>query len=1153
MLQHPTRSFLSAMAISSSFGSAALPGLWPNEQPPAVVHQPAVTEALSGVPGHQSTIKSHVVASRVADEISRNDKDWGYSNLLAIRAIGRGDARTVYMLSELAGRYGHSEQPLTADELREIVRGSAERFDRTYQPLSSEQSWERPGWSKMIGAAHPAAGVSQAFVDAYIVPRLSPSDEVLRDEQVRFLGVKAQLLSPEIVVGVARATQVHSEQDASYAQVIGELLEVAPRGGESLMPPRSLGRTTTELAVSAPDLLPALRAYEALYESDGAIPEPPATTSSRAKSTPAGRDGPAAADPRVTGIPEPITALPSYDKGRSSAQQYAQVSASRQEIETKLADPTILPEMRVAMSAEYSKALRVEEEHRQKALRDHRAFMSEASALSGLVGGFAFFTNDPGARRGLEVASGFTQAYLGIFDAVSLYDLKEIGTTALAAAVTGNVTSILRIMSGAGGDPTVAQLQALRADIYRLGTEMHDRFDQVDAKLNRLFEHMVEGFDSLERGIDSLQASLVGIEATLGEVLQNQHRLELSVEATAAFIRAREEFTDFGALRFSDRNPPAHIDYGRVFRAVHEWAVGSTGRAIAAHMLVRAGGDTSFSGVRGVQDHSVIDSVIQGSLPGPGAEIGPGRTASAALDRIDYLLSVLRTEGVLSPEAIPAESAAAGLLAPRLPLVNASTWLSMSSLLQEVALRAHRQGIDVDPRWAADLSKEGEALTRAIDGLRDLSVMTSMLRTYDKLAAEYVAALDDYASSYLVLRGVSASNLWEGPATISVTGVSPLPDSIIVYGGAREEVRPLPVNAQSFVPQIVHEAAILGFGIPKLSVNFRFTDHVESTDEFESRDMIRTRITRKARAIVTAELYLQRADGSNVVFRTHSINDPNRWDCRDFSREEAFRLGIQHWDWYHKALFVHPTQQWDHTPGLDSITQWVNAEKTRRAESVREQMKSTLLSVHASGQHAPELAVKVQAVQRAAARLDGWTATMHDLVAIAYPEAALDDEVRKLLANLPTIGSLTGLAGSYSGQDQTGTGMDYLPAYMARELRINLGYRDGYMLTCAGRFNAGAVQIPTTQELSDIELLYRNPEARMLVEGAEVLNLAHRNVPLGYHLTPKHFDGRRIPTAEFVDLRGGLPGALMRLRAETKEARRSVIEDMLERLRWETK
>jgi len=156
----------------------------------------------------------------------------------------------------------------------------------------------------------------------------------------------------------------------------------------------------------------------------------------------------------------------------------------------------------------------------------------------------AFHALDPKSLKSLTQWSQWSDWIFGDggSELSALYNsVKGIvsSTNAIAAAV-GSVMDMFTD-HGAKADPAVLQqLAELKRLLSQMREEMHERFDLVDTKLDKIFLTMVDGLGAIDGKLTSIDHAIAQVQLALGNLQQQVGGLSLTMQAYLADLSRQE-------------------------------------------------------------------------------------------------------------------------------------------------------------------------------------------------------------------------------------------------------------------------------------------------------------------------------------------------------------------------------------------------------------------------------------------------------------------------------------------------------------------------------------------------------------------------------------------------------------------------------------
>jgi hypothetical protein len=216
---------------------------------------------------------------------------------------------------------------------------------------------------------------------------------------------------------------------------------------------------------------------------------------------------------------------------------------------------------------------------------EHRLKLQVAGSAINIVSTLASYI-DPEVGKQISVignsALQIAEAYSSWSKAVAgLGTLDALGSLS-TAAMTGNVISaVLNVVSLFGpAQPTPEQMileeiGKLRQQVSELRTEMHDRFDRVDAQLNTIYTTLQDRFDKIDLRLGKIEGDIEEVQQTLVRLEQTLSRIERnSFEFLDATNRRPLLNAINGGLGYRERTGlamPYQPDFLRYENDFHSW------------------------------------------------------------------------------------------------------------------------------------------------------------------------------------------------------------------------------------------------------------------------------------------------------------------------------------------------------------------------------------------------------------------------------------------------------------------------------------------------------------------------------------------------------------------------------------------------------
>jgi HAMP domain-containing protein len=217
--------------------------------------------------------------------------------------------------------------------------------------------------------------------------------------------------------------------------------------------------------------------------------------------------------------------------------------------------------------------------------QEHRLKLQVAQSTINIVATLASYIDPELGKQisvignsALQIAEAYSSWSKAVAGLGTLDALGSLGT----AAMTGNVISaVLNVVSLFGpSQPTPEQMileeiGKLRQQVNELRTEMHDRFDRVDAQLNTIYTTLQDRFDKIDLRLGKIEGDIEEVQQTLGRLEQSLSRIERnSFEFLDATNRRPLLNAINGGLGYRERtglDMPYQPDFVRYENDFHSW------------------------------------------------------------------------------------------------------------------------------------------------------------------------------------------------------------------------------------------------------------------------------------------------------------------------------------------------------------------------------------------------------------------------------------------------------------------------------------------------------------------------------------------------------------------------------------------------------
>lgn len=234
------------------------------------------------------------------------------------------------------------------------------------------------------------------------------------------------------------------------------------------------------------------------------------------------------------------------------------------------------------------------------------AFRSSISILSTLTGVLSPQLAQQVAVIG-DSALQIGESLHGWLSAVSgldtLTDVASLSTVIMTGNVLGAVMNVVSLFGDKGPTPDqmiLEEIGKLRQEVNQLRTEMHDRFDRIDAELNAIYTTMQERFDLIDIQLGKINGRLDAIQETLLALDLRLSRLERNTFELIDAVGRRPLLAAInGGLGYQARTGlpmPYEPQFVEFENALHTWgtlhafdalAIGPSQRDYSAGALLR--------------------------------------------------------------------------------------------------------------------------------------------------------------------------------------------------------------------------------------------------------------------------------------------------------------------------------------------------------------------------------------------------------------------------------------------------------------------------------------------------------------------------------------------------------------------------------------
>jgi hypothetical protein len=379
-----------------------------------------------------------------------------------------------------------------------------------------------------------------------------------------------------------------------------------------------------------------------------------------------------------------------------------------------------------------SEAREAEAAAREKAARDNELRIAGVRSSVYILSTLLDYVDPQAGEAFRVVGNGFAQVLQSLTQFtdnwVASPDLRGFTTAILAGDLLAVGMSFIPLFTRETADPVLAQIERIGELVEDLSTEMHDRFDRVDAALNQVFAAMAAGFDQLDRRLVGATQKVVTLQAQLVDLERDLHALETNLVEllTAGFRRSFWEAVN-GGLGYQRRTGRAmtydtYLFYENIF---YTWAVSNSRDPLAT------------GGTEG-RRYGTADLWFELSKP---------------LDRnLNYLSNLTVTWG-LDPFAKTVA-----------PLPNPQDWALAARAYAELAAEWPAHAIKVSPQRMANVIGTGAEVEEVVSELaaarpaarRDY--LRTALARYRTLTGDVETAFAAAEQQYMVANQIN--NLW---------------------------------------------------------------------------------------------------------------------------------------------------------------------------------------------------------------------------------------------------------------------------------------------------------------------------------------------------------------------------------------------------------
>ena len=158
------------------------------------------------------------------------------------------------------------------------------------------------------------------------------------------------------------------------------------------------------------------------------------------------------------------------------------------------------------------------------------------------------------------------RAVFGVHAGLKTYELAAdlganmgLATTALAGNFVGAALGLVDALLGAPSPEQVlmGQMERLSEQVEQMRQEMHQRFDFVDARLDNILTHVVDGFRVVGVNLDDISLELRTAQGRLATVIRGQRDIEELIVRRTAVLRKAISNLDLALAGCRITPPPA--------------------------------------------------------------------------------------------------------------------------------------------------------------------------------------------------------------------------------------------------------------------------------------------------------------------------------------------------------------------------------------------------------------------------------------------------------------------------------------------------------------------------------------------------------------------------------------------------------------------
>ncbi|WP_370950249.1 Ig-like domain-containing protein [Amycolatopsis sp. cg5] len=245
------------------------------------------------------------------------------------------------------------------------------------------------------------------------------------------------------------------------------------------------------------------------------------------------------------------------------------------------------------------------EKERQKYINAGKTALDVVSLFFKAIG------DDSDAKDVAKFASGVlaiaTDLNKLVASAQAINEVFSLATVAFTGNVLGMVGTLTSLLAGLGGQSTdqviLDQIKKLREQIDKLRTEMHARFDEIDTRLNAVYQGLSDQLGELWKGVAYVKSNVTQIGENLSHLEQQMQVAGKMQLAATAGLYLQDTWVNANLLiDYTANHPGRQVTYPQYENAENLYYTGATQTATEPGFVVPRT-------VTGIDDGTVTDAL----------------------------------------------------------------------------------------------------------------------------------------------------------------------------------------------------------------------------------------------------------------------------------------------------------------------------------------------------------------------------------------------------------------------------------------------------------------------------------------------------------------------------------------------------------------